>query len=289
MAYQWPYIDQEWCSWWDTAWQPPCAGFQHLAPTARHSLSIGHQQLNSPGISRRRPLRTRLCRCSVAGHTQLSPGCFYTDSQLGSSRLDSVCPDPQLSSRRFHAVILDHPASLPHLFDEALQDPGPTPGHSPLTCQCWPVGRAPSFAFLTFCGSSCLPAPPDQKVSATPPPFDLIPSKAKPPRSPQTQDASTALAGTPFASHLASSREQNAGTAPAGTQHASAPHAGRQAPVRNADRTGYEPFPKPAAHVLPMWRLCRIHWHSPPQTVSDERTQTCHLRQNGYGLHFVPP
>ena len=103
-------------------------------------------------------------RWPVAGHTQLSPGCLWTDTQLGARRLDSVCSDPQPRSRRFHPVVLDHPTAKTHLFQEALQDPGHASGllrrscFSPLTCQCWPAGRDPSFVFLTFCGSSRPPA-----------------------------------------------------------------------------------------------------------------------------------
>ena len=76
-------------------------GFQLLAPTARHSHSTGRQQLNSPGVSRRR-LQTRLC-----------PRCLHSDSsaQDASAQLSwtylshhhirskhSSAPDPRLGT-----------------------------------------------------------------------------------------------------------------------------------------------------------------------------------------------
>ena len=108
---------------------PLLAGFQLLAPTARHSGLTCRQQLNSPGVSRRRHLRTRLCprtptplwqRC-----TQLSPGFFYADPQLGSRRLDPVRSDSHLCPRCLHPSLLDHSVTTSHPLQDALQHSGP--------------------------------------------------------------------------------------------------------------------------------------------------------------------
>ena len=100
------------------------------------------------------------------------------------------------------------------------------------------------------------------------PPFLPPTAKAKPLRNSQAHDTSTAHAGTSNASQPSVPQVQEASTAHAGTpnvphptgsqeQDASTAHAGRLAPVRNADRTGYEPSPKLAALVFPISRLAQ--------------------------------
>ena len=91
---------------------------------------------------------------------QLSPRCFHSD--------------PQLGSRRLHSVILDHPATPPHPFREALQDLDPRldteDSHAgpPLS----PLAALPLLCSSRFAGPPGLPLPPALEVqtSSLPPP-----------------------------------------------------------------------------------------------------------------------
>ena len=176
MANQWRSTDQEWHSWWDAARQSTLTGFQSLAPTARHSRSTGRQQLNSPAVSRRRQLQTRLCQ-----RIQM----LSCRTPTAQSRMPSLRP-----TARLKMPLLSNP--LPPLSHRRIRSKRSRTRAWALRTPALDLSHAPRLPVLT-CGARSL--------------------------------------------FCASAR--------------------RQAPTRNADRTGYELFPKPAVLVLPMSRPAR--------------------------------
>ena len=157
-------------------------------------------------------------------------------------------------------------------------------------------GALPLLISSRFAGPPGLPPPPALEVQHDcRMPFDFVPpaAKAKPQRTSQAHDTSTAPAGTSNVLLLSSAREQPVSTVHAGTlpaplpsghqqQYASTAHSGRQAPFRNADRTGHEPFTKPAALVHPMPRLVG------PVPLDDSRSDLMHCQYRLSVLHWNP-
>ena len=96
----------------------------------------------------------------------------FTQTHSSAQDALTVRSDPQPGPRRLYSVILDHPATPPLPFQEALQDPGPATGHlmtltlvlslslSLASRLSMPTGGARyPFVLLTLCGSSWPPAP----------------------------------------------------------------------------------------------------------------------------------
>ena len=129
---------------------------------------------------------------------------------------------------------------------------------SPLTLLAFlrrPFGHPSSAVRHCLPGPPGFPPPPSLAVPLAPQPHDFVPpsSKAMPPHKPQTRDVSTAQAGKLNASQPPSLQKQDATTAQTGKHNAPLPastrmsdasiaQAGKQASIRNADRTGCEPF-----------------------------------------------
>ena len=172
---------------------------------------------------------------------------------------------------------------------------GPLSRAAPVNAGRW--GALPPLISSRFAGPPGLPPPPALEVQHDcRVPFDFVPpaAKAKPQRTSQADDTSTAPAGISNVILLSSAREQPVSTVHAGTlpaplpsghqqRYASTAHAGRQAPIRNADRTGHEPFPKPAVLVHPMSpRLVG------PVPLDDSRNDLMHCQCRLSVLHWNP-
>ena len=137
----------------------------------------------------------------------------------------------------------------------------------------WFLSTGHVFKFLSL-SMSALEVQHDYQM-----PFDFVPpnAKAKPLRKSQAHDTSTADAGTSNVPFLSSAREQPVGTV----------HAGGQAQVRNADRTGHEPFTKAAALVLPMSRLAQPRPDG-PVPLADSRSDLMHSQYRLSVLQWNP-
>ena len=136
---------------------PPRAGFQLLGPSARHSRSTGGQQLNSPGVSRRRPLRTRLCpRTPMPRHRNHSAQSRIPFTQTHSSVQDAFTQSSWtvLSRRRIRSKKCSRTPDPPLDTDDSYA--GLLSRPSPVNADRW--GAPPSFVLLTLYGSSWPPA-----------------------------------------------------------------------------------------------------------------------------------
>ena len=273
MADQWRSTDQEWHPWWDAAWQPtPRWLSAHDADREAQFFDwpTAAQQCwsQSPSAAGDATVPMNTDAPSQDPHSSLQDA--FT--QTRSSAQDASTQFRPVNAERWDAL----PDSAPHALRVLLRckcnmtgcrstwfllaprrlspyayHRHTTPGLPPLLRQhqhvLLPAGRL-------WCNK---PAPPMQERLLYHIPMVLsyrmsVRPMQEPSHVPLLSSACEQLVSTVHAGTLAA-------LLPSGhqQQYASTSHAGEQAQVRNADRTGHEPFSKPAAIVLPMSSLAQ--------------------------------
>ena len=130
MADQWRSNDQQWCSWWDAAWQPTprwlsALGADHEAQSFDWPTAAQQSWYQSPSAA---------ANATEPMNTDAPLQDTHSSVQDVSTQTHSSAQDASTQSVQTHGSAQDAYTQLSwtihdaHLFQEALQDPRPASG-----------------------------------------------------------------------------------------------------------------------------------------------------------------